>query len=49
MIELGLSEEYLKGFNDRLKSIPFDNTKQEEWQMGWWDADQRMKTWFRVK
>ena len=43
MIEFGLSDEYLKGFNDRLKSIPFDNEKSDDWQMGWHNADQQLR------
>lgn len=43
MIEIGLSDEYLKGFGDRLKSIQFDNEKSDEWQMGWRNADQNVK------
>lgn len=43
MIDLGLSDEYLKGFNDRLKDIPFDNEKSDDWQMGWHNADQQKR------
>ena len=43
MIDLGLSDEYLKGFNDRLKDIPFDDEKSDDWKMGWHNADQQKR------
>ena len=36
-------EEYLKGYTDRLKSVPFDNEESENWRMGWFKADQILR------
>jgi len=44
MIDLGLSDEYLQGFNARLKNIPFDKNQSEEWRMGWMNANQSLKS-----
>ena len=43
MIDLGLSDEYLEGYNARLKGNPYDATKSEEWRMGWINANQALK------
>lgn len=43
MIEMGLSDEYLQGFNARLKNMPFDKSQSEDWKMGWINANQSLK------
>lgn len=43
MIELGLSDDFLAGYNDRLKSVPYNKEKPDEWKMGWHNADQQIK------
>lgn len=43
MIEMGLSDEYLEGFNARLKGKPFDKDQSEDWKQGWMNANQSLK------
>ena len=43
IIDLGLSEEYLQGYNARLKNLPFDDSQPEEWKDGWKNANWRKK------
>ena len=43
MIDLGLSEEYLTGFNARCNGLPFDESKSDDWKMGWQNANNSMK------
>lgn len=43
MIDLGLSEEYLEGFNANLKGEEFDKNQSEEWKQGWINANQSKK------
>lgn len=43
MIDLGLSEDFLKGFYARCKDIPFDSTQSDEWKDGWKDANWQKK------
>lgn len=42
MIEMGLSDDYLKGFNARIKGMPFDNNQSEDWKTGWKNANQQL-------
>lgn len=49
MIEFGLSDDYLAGYNARIKNIPFDGTQSEEWKMGWINADQALKIIMKTK
>ena len=39
MIELGLSDDFLRGYQDRIDGSPFDKNESEEWQMGWKNAE----------
>ena len=43
MIDLGLSEDFLKGYNARRKDIPFDSTQSDEWKDGWKNANWQKK------
>lgn len=47
MIDFGLSDDYLDGYNARLKNEPFDKLKSDEWKMGWLNANQALK--IRIK
>lgn len=40
MIELGLSDEYLSGYNARLHNKPFDEDQDDDWRQGWFNAEQ---------
>ena len=42
MIEFGLSDDYLKGFNARIKGKPFDESQTEDWKKGWRNANLRL-------
>jgi len=44
MIDFGLSEEYLAGYNARLKGVAFDENQTDEWKMGWMNAHQALKS-----
>ncbi len=44
MIDFGLSDEYLNGYNTRLKDLPFDDSQSDEWRMGWINANQAIKS-----
>ena len=49
MIEFGLSDEYLAGYNARLNDQPFDDNETDDWRMGWLNANQALKfteDWF---
>ena len=39
MIEMGLSDDFLKGFKARCDGKPLDQTQSEEWRNGWWVAN----------
>lgn len=43
MIDIGLTEEYLLGYNARLKNQSFDENKPDDWKMGWMNANQALK------
>ena len=43
MIDFGLSDEYLNGYRARRKNTPYDDSKSEEWRMGWINANQALK------
>lgn len=40
MIEFGLSDEYLSGYSARLSNKPFDEDQDDDWRMGWLNAEQ---------
>lgn len=39
MIELGLSDDYLQGFNARIKGEPYDELQTDDWKQGWKNAN----------
>lgn len=43
MIDFGLSDEYLSGYNARLKNKPFEQGATKDWKMGWSNANQALK------
>lgn len=43
MIEMSLSEDFLKGFNDRLKGIRLDENQSKEYKNGWWEANWKLQ------
>ena len=43
MIDFGLSDDYLAGFNARLNNEPFDESQTDDWKMGWENAHQSLK------
>ena len=38
-IELGLSDDYLQGFNARIKGEPYDELQTDDWKQGWKNAN----------
>lgn len=44
MIDFGLSDEYLQGFNARLHDAPLDENQSDDWKMGWVNATQSLKS-----
>jgi hypothetical protein len=43
MINFGLYNDYLDGYNTRLNNEPFDKLESDDWKMGWLNANQALK------
>ena len=43
MIDFGLSDDFLRGYNARLHDLPFDKDESDDWKMGWLNANKALK------
>lgn len=43
MIDFGLPDDYLAGFNTRCRNGMFDPTQSDDWKMGWKNAQQHIR------